>query len=79
MRREQQKKLSTLELRAMGLTPDLVVRRIRGPGRTPPDARNFLSTASLIKVKLAKEPGGAEARRIEDLRHLADTEEGEGA
>jgi hypothetical protein len=39
VRREQQKKLSTLKLRTLGLSPDLVVRRIKGPGRSRPDAR----------------------------------------
>jgi hypothetical protein len=58
MRRQRKTRLSGTELRAMGLTPGFVVRWIRGPGRIPPDARNFLSTVSLIKVMLAKEPRG---------------------
>ena len=59
MRREQQKKLSTLKLRTLGLSPDLVVRRIKGPGRSRPDTRKKFVRCLTRNTTSSETRGGA--------------------
>ena len=58
MRREQQKKLSTTDLKAMGLTPDLVVRKVRG-ARRPGARKKFVQ--SLTRNTTESETTGGHA------------------
>jgi hypothetical protein len=53
MRRQRRKKLGFQDLKAAGVPPKLVVRRVRRSGHGSPSARNFLHKTSLETHKAA--------------------------